>query len=51
MCTALTGRESTGDVGSLPCLLSCNVFAISLCTSTAERAFETVGAVSAASAL
>lgn len=51
MCAALTGRESTGDAGSLPCTLSCNAFAISLCASTAERAFEIVAVLSAASAL
>lgn len=49
--TALTGRDSTGDVGSLPCPLRCNAFAISLCTSTTERTYETVVAVLASSAL
>lgn len=51
MCTALTVRESTGDAGSLPCAVSCNASAISLCASTAERAFEIVAVLSAASAL
>lgn len=50
-CTALTGRDNTGDVGSLPCPLRCNVFAISLCPSTADQTYETVVAVSATSAL
>lgn len=51
VCTALTGGESTGDVGSLPCPLSCKAFALSLCTSKAERPFETAVVVSAFSAL
>lgn len=51
MCTSLTGGESTGDVGSSPCPLSCYAFALSPCTSTAERAFETAVVLSAFSAL
>lgn len=51
MCTALTGGKKTGDVGSLPCPLSCNAFALSPFTSTAERAFETTVVVSAFPAL
>lgn len=41
MCTGLTGGESAGDVGSLPCPISCEAFALRPCTSKAERAFET----------
>lgn len=51
MCTALTGGENTGDVGSLPCPLNCKAFALSPCISTAERAFEIAVVVSAFSAV
>lgn len=51
MCTALTGGESTGYVGSLPCPLNCTACALNPCTSTAERAFGIAVVVSAFSGL